>query len=65
MITINAMVEQEMIDDQKDDLLFIEAVLELDSCDAILLVFSDGSAWSLFENISCEIIARKASRDSF
>ena len=61
MITINAMVEQEMI----DDLLFIEAVLELDSCDAILLVFSDGSAWSLFENISCEMIARKASRDSF
>ena len=30
--------------------IFIESVLELRHTDAILLVFSDGKAWSLFEN---------------
>ena len=45
--------------------IFIESVLELRHTDAILLVFSDGKAWSLFENIQCEMVARPASLSIF
>ena len=40
-------------------------MIEIESSDSILIVFSDGSAWSIFENISCEIIARRASKTKF
>ena len=47
---------------EESDDIFIESVLELRHTDAVLLVFSDGKAWSLFENIGCEIVARPASK---
>ena len=45
-----------------DSFRFIETVVEIESSDSILIVFSDGSAWSIFENISCEMIARPAAK---
>ena len=48
---------------EDDGFKFVESAFEIQSSDSILLVFSDGSAWSVFENISCEMIARKASKD--
>ena len=45
--------------------IFIENVLELRHTDAILLIFSDGKAWSLFENNECEIVTRPASKSIF
>ena len=56
----DAPMQAEVSDD-----VFIESVLELRHTDAILLVFSDGKAWSLFENIQCEIVARPASKNIF
>ena len=42
----DAPMQSEVSDD-----VFIESVFELRHTDAILIVFSDGKAWSLFENI--------------
>ena len=56
--------EAPMQEEESDD-IFIESVLELRHTDAILLVFSNGKAWSLFENIGCEIMARPASKSIF
>jgi len=41
----------------------VENVVEVESADAILLVFSDGATWSLFENAECQMIAREASKE--
>lgn len=56
--------EQKSLEDPvvEQEFKFIESALEVESSDSILLVFSDGSTWSLFENISCEMIARPASK---
>ena len=35
----------------EDEFKFIEAVYEIESSDSILTVLSDGSTWSVFENI--------------
>ena len=43
-----------------DDLNFIEEAVEVECSDAILVVLSDGSVYSVFENIACEMIARPA-----
>ena len=37
--------------DAEDEFKFVEAVFEIESSDSILIVFSDGSSWSIFENI--------------
>ena len=43
----------EMRAEGDDEFRFVEAVTEVESTDAIILVFSDGAAWSLFENGEC------------
>ena len=48
-----------------DGFKFIEMIVEIESSDSILIVFSDGSVWSIFENITCEMIARRAAKDQF
>ena len=45
-----------------DDLNFIEEAVEVECSDAILVVLSDGSVYSVFENIACEMIARPAAK---
>ena len=52
-----------MAEEGESEFKFIEAVYEIESSDSILIVFSDGSTWSVFENIQCEMIARRASKD--
>ena len=47
-------------DGESSDIKFIEEVVEIERCDALLVVFSDGTTFSVYENGSCEIIARKA-----
>ena len=36
---------------EEGEFKFIEAVFEIESSDSILIVLSDGSTWSIFENI--------------
>ena len=40
-----------MAEEGESEFKFIEAVYEIESSDSILIVFSDGSTWSVFENI--------------
>lgn len=41
----------------------METIVEVESSDAIILVFSDGATWSLFENSECQVIARQATKE--
>lgn len=72
VIKLEKIEEEESKEETKDaaiaeegesEFKFIEAVYEIESSDSILIVFSDGNTWSIFENIQCEIIARRASKD--
>lgn len=56
---------QEAKEQHDDGFKFIELMVEVESSDSILLVFSDGSVWSVFENVTCELIARPANQDKF
>ena len=60
LITVQQIMEQN--EKEQDIFKFIEAAIEIESSDAILLVFSDGEVYSLFENGDCEMIARLASK---
>lgn len=52
--------EEEIKGEATEELKFVEVAVEVESSDALVLVLSDGSAWSIFENIACEMIARPA-----
>ena len=56
---------KEVANDADNNFRFIETVIEIECSDSILIVFSDGSAWSIFENSSCEMIVRPAAKNSF
>ena len=60
LITVQQIMEQN--EKEQEIFKFIEAAIEIESSDAILLVFSDGEVYSLFENGDCEMIARLASK---
>lgn len=50
----------DIADDASVDFKFIEEAVEVECSDAILIVFADGTTYSLFENIGCELITRAA-----
>ena len=43
------------------ELKFVENVVEFENTNALLIVFTGGEVWSLFENEGCQFIARLAS----
>ena len=40
-------------------------MLEVESTDALVLVQSDGTVWSIFENSECSMVARLASKEKY